>query len=102
MIVATPAGPREIFKTVNSGGSFGSNPLRQEIGLGDATAITAVEVFWPASGLRQGLTGLELDRAYRIREGDAHAVRMDLKRVEFDLKAKPPHHHRQHILQSGL
>jgi hypothetical protein len=52
-----------------------------------------VEVFWPASGLRQRLTGLELDRAYRIREGDATAVALELKRLEFDLKAKPAHQH---------
>jgi hypothetical protein len=91
--VATQAGPRHIFKTVNSGGSFGSNPFRQEIGLGNATAITAVEIVWPATGVQQRLTGLKLDRAYRISENDTNAVVTDSKRFEFDLKAKHPHPH---------
>src|ERR1043165_3244742 len=29
----TPAGPRELHRTVSSGGNFGSNPFRQEIGV---------------------------------------------------------------------
>ena len=91
--VTTQAGPRHIFKTVNSGGSFGSNPFRQEIGLGNATAITAVEIVWPATGVQQRLTGLKLDRAYRISENDTNAVVMDSKRFEFDLKAKHTHPH---------
>jgi hypothetical protein len=91
--VTTQAGPRHLFKTVNSGGSFGSNPFRQEIGLGNATAITAVEIVWPATGVPQRLTGLELDRAYRISENDTNAVVMDSKRFEFDLKAKHTHPH---------
>jgi hypothetical protein len=97
--VATPNGPRSIYKTVNSGGSFGSSPLRQEIGLGNATAIDSVEIFWPASRLTQKLSGLSLDHAYRVREGDAQAVAWDLKRIEFDLKAEHPHVH--HAMKAG-
>lgn len=67
--VRTPAGPRAIHRTVGSGGSFGSNPLRQEIGLGDATAITGVEIRWPGSETRGNYSGLALDHSYRIREG---------------------------------
>ena len=93
--VTTQAGPRHIFKTVNSGGSFGSNPFRQEIGLGNAMAITGVEILWPATGAQQRFKGLELDRANRIREDDTNAVLIDSKRLEFDLKAEHTHpHHR--------
>ena len=35
----TPAGPRELHRSVSSGGNFGSHPLRKELGLGNATAI---------------------------------------------------------------
>jgi hypothetical protein len=94
--VATPGGPRQIFKTVNSGGSFGCSPLRQEIGLGDATRINQVEIYWPASGLRQVLTGLEPDHCYRVREGDQRAELWQLKRFEFDLKANPHPHTSAH------
>jgi hypothetical protein len=90
--VATPSGPRQIFKTVNSGGSFGSNPLRQEIGLGNAAAITAVEIHWPATGAQQQFTGFELDRAYRIREDDTKPAVIELKRFELDLRTKHAHH----------
>ncbi len=83
--VATPKGPRSIYKTVNSGGSFGSSPLRQEIGLGNATAITAVEIFWPVSDSRQRLTGFALDHAYRVQEDNSQPIPWDLKRIEFDL-----------------
>lgn len=81
--VATPNGSRIIYKTVNSGGSFGSSPLLQEIGLGNATAISSVEIFWPASGIRQNLTGFALDRAYRIREDGSAPVAWELKRINF-------------------
>ena len=78
-----------IYRTVNSGSSFGSNPLRQEIGLGNATKIEGVEIKWPASGIRQELTGLELDHLYHIREGDAEATPVELKRMHYDLSAAP-------------
>jgi len=45
--VQTPDGLRHIYRTVNSGGSFDSNPLRQEIGLGNATKIETVEINCP-------------------------------------------------------
>ena len=89
----TPAGSRDIYKTVNSGASFGSNPLRQELGLGDATAITQLEIFWPATGGRQVLRGLELDHGYRVVEGDAQAVPVELPRITFNLGAKHAHQH---------
>jgi hypothetical protein len=40
---------RSIYRTVNSGGSRGANPLVQYIGIGKATVIERLEVFWPAS-----------------------------------------------------
>ena len=71
---ATPRGDRAIYRTVSTGGSFGNNPLRQEIGLGDATAIKRVTVRWPASGLTQEVQGVGMDRFYKVREGDPQAV----------------------------
>jgi hypothetical protein len=90
--VATIAGPRQIYKTVNSGGSFGCSPLRQEIGLGNASKILDVEIDWPGSGVHQSLKDLDLDRCYRIRESDPHAVVWGLKRFDFDLKSVPHTH----------
>ncbi len=78
----TPNGPRNLYRTVGSGGSFGSNPLRMEIGIGDATSITGVEIRWPGSGLEQQVTELMPDHAYMIREGEK-AVPTPLKLMKF-------------------
>ena len=70
----TANGVRHLYRTVGSGGSFGCSPLRAEIGLADARGVTSVEVFWPATGQTQRLTGLLRDRGYRVREDAATAV----------------------------
>jgi hypothetical protein len=67
--VLTDAGPRDIHRVVVSGGSFGSSPLEQHIGLGRARAVEDVEIRWPTSGVVQTLRDLEMDRRYRVREG---------------------------------
>jgi len=80
---------RAIHRVVGTGASFGANPLRQEIGLGQATGVKRIEVFWPVSGTTQVLTGFNLDRTYRIREGDAGAVELALKNFVYP-SAPPP------------
>jgi FG-GAP-like repeat/ASPIC and UnbV len=74
VVVDTKSGPRSIYRTVSSGGSFGASPLRQEIGLGDARRVTALEVFWPATGQTQKIGNIQLDRHYKIREGAGTAT----------------------------
>jgi hypothetical protein len=69
----TPQGDRQIYKTVSTGGSFGNNPLRQEIGLGNATGIKQVSIQWPASGIRQTVTNVSMDSFYKIKEGNSQA-----------------------------
>jgi VCBS repeat protein/ASPIC/UnbV protein len=78
---STPAGTRSVFRTVGSGGSFGASPLRQEIGLGNATAIREVRIDWPGSGTTQTLGVLPLDHFYLVREGEAQARPLALPRV---------------------
>ena len=85
----TPQGPRELHRTVGSGGSFGSNPLRQEIGLGNATAIVAVTILWPGSGTRQTIHGLEPDHAYAINEEEATPTVLNLHPVKLGGPTKP-------------
>ncbi|WP_420614618.1 CRTAC1 family protein [Candidatus Palauibacter sp.] len=79
--VEGPEGTRRIHRRAGTGGSFGSNPLRQEIGLGGATRIESVEIRWPGSGTVDRLTGLALDRAYRIREGTGIAEPRERPRI---------------------
>ena len=59
---------RKIFRHVNSGGSFGANPLRQTIGLGKAEAIDELEVYWPTSKTTQVFRDVPITRMYRISE----------------------------------
>ena len=64
---------------MNSGGSFGANPLRQTIGLGTATRIERLEVFWPTSGLTQAFADVPMDGMLEITEGDSQIAFLDLE-----------------------
>ena len=69
---------RSVYKHVNSGGSFGANPLRQSIGLGKAAKIERLEVYWPTTGLTQTFTSVPLDRTIQITEGQPDLELLDL------------------------
>ncbi|WP_152051343.1 FG-GAP-like repeat-containing protein [Tautonia marina] len=58
------------------GGSYqsASSPWLH-VGLGEATRIDRLEIAWP-SGLRETVTGLQADRRYLMREGEAQAIRL--------------------------
>ena len=64
------SGRRSVYRHVNSGGSFGGNPLRQTLGLGRASRIERLEVFWPATGVTQTFPDPPLDRIIHIVEGE--------------------------------
>ena len=82
---------RSIYRTVNSGSSFGDTPFEQHIGLGPATTVKQLEVRWP-SGLTQTFTGLTADHRYQLREGDPYPNLKDIK--PFAYRTIPvPHHH---------
>jgi FG-GAP-like repeat/ASPIC and UnbV len=89
-----PSGVREIHRTLGSGGSFGSSPLMQHVGLGDSTMIERLEILWPGSGRKQVVDGLAADHAYKIREGGAAAA-LNLPRFKIDPEnaAHAGHHH---------
>ena len=75
--------PRTVYKHVNSGGTFGANPLRQNIGLRNAEQIDRVEIFWPTTGETQVFEDVPLDKTIRIEEdGDSFAV-IDLPIFDF-------------------
>ena len=68
---------RAIYRHVNSGGSFGANPLRQSIGLGQADVIERLDVYWPCSNLRQSFHDVPLDCVIRIVEGEDRWQQLD-------------------------
>lgn len=83
VVASTKGQSREIHRVVGSGGSFGSSPLRQEIGLGQCDKIERVEVWWPASHQTNVLTSLLPNRFYEITEGKTDARRLAPLRFEW-------------------
>ncbi len=61
-------GTRSIYRTVDSGGSFGASPLQQHIGLGRNARIASLEVYWPASKTRQIFHEVSKNQYVEIKE----------------------------------
>lgn len=60
--------PRELYRMVSTGGSFGAESLQQEIGLDDAQGAVDVEINWP-NGKREVFNSLPVNKVIRIIEG---------------------------------
>ncbi|GAB5560606.1 MAG: hypothetical protein SynsKO_22530 [Synoicihabitans sp.] len=84
---------RAIYRVVSSGGSFGSNSLQQEIGLGRFTQIDLVEIRWPNSTQAQLIQSLNPNRKYSIIEGASDAVEDSYDSFLFEQKNPSEHHH---------
>ncbi len=87
VIVEEGGKQRSIYRHVNSGGSFGANPLRQTIGLGSASRVVSLEVFWPTTGKTQAVGAVPFDRTIRVTEGCEGFEPVDVKRLK--LKGDP-------------
>jgi hypothetical protein len=72
-------GTRSIYRTVNSGGSFGASPLQQHIGLGRSARIVDLEVFWPVSNTRQHFANVAKNQVVEIRERDERVTPLSRK-----------------------
>ncbi len=77
----TPEGPRHIYRTVGYGSSFGGNPIRQHIGLGDAKRVSQVDVTWPTSKTVQRFANVGMDTAYRIKEDAAELTKIEHEKL---------------------
>jgi hypothetical protein len=60
---------RSVYKDVNSGGSFGASPLRQEMGIGQAKSIDEIEIKWAGSGTVQYFKNVLPNQFLHIIEG---------------------------------
>jgi hypothetical protein len=69
LVITENGKPREIYRQMNTGGSFGSNPLRLEVGLGQATQVDTLEITWPVSGKPQVFTEVSTNQMIKITEG---------------------------------
>ena len=79
---------RSIYKHVNSGGTFGANPLRQTIGLGKASRIERLEIFWSTTGLTQTFHDVPFDQFIQIVEGAARYTPLQLKKLTLSKNSK--------------
>lgn len=77
--------PRTVYRWVSSGSSFGGNPLRQEIGLGDAQKVDRMEVYWPMSDQLQSFTDLDVDQLIEVTEGEPTPRKIPIRVAAFDL-----------------
>ncbi|HUB00044.1 MAG TPA: CRTAC1 family protein [Terracidiphilus sp.] len=75
---------RQVFRTVGCVSSFGGNPLRQHIGVGKASSINRIEIFWPASGSTQVFTNIAINRAFHVREGAEKLEPVTYRQFTFD------------------
>ncbi len=78
---------RTICREANSGGSFGSSPLRQSIGIGAATVIDEIKIFWPASRTTQVFKQVKPNRFLKITEDRSETEVMDIKPIKLRTSA---------------
>lgn len=84
---------RKIWRTMNSGASFGANSLDMVIGIGKATIVKELQILWPIEGDNvQKLVNLEADKVYQIKEGNAEAQVVTTKPVKWNLHAGHHNH----------
>lgn len=83
------------FREVSSGGSFGASSLTQAIGLGKATKVKSLEIFWPTGNTRQLFQNLEANQFIEIQEFEKTYKKRPLRSFQFKKQANPTHHHRQ-------
>ncbi|HVW13023.1 MAG TPA: CRTAC1 family protein [Mucilaginibacter sp.] len=81
---------RSVYKDVNSGGSFGSSPLRQEIGIGGAQLIDDIEITWAGSHIVQHFHNVMPNQFLVITEGISKPQIMHLAKLNFKLKDNMP------------
>ena len=75
---------RSIYRTVSTGGSFGAQSVRQDIGLADAISINQITVTWPRGvSPTQTFTDIDLDQNILIRQGEPAPTYLDAMHVPF-------------------
>ncbi|GJM36249.1 MAG: hypothetical protein DHS20C18_52500 [Saprospiraceae bacterium] len=80
------------YRVVNTGGSFGSSSLQQEIGLNYAVQITELEVTWPNS-LPQVFKGVNPNANVYIQEGNQELKYLSKPQVKLATEGGHHGHH---------
>lgn len=74
---------RTTYSKIGHGASFGANPLRLQAGVGKATVIDEVDVYWPATKTHQVFRNVPVDRVYWCREGETELNEMPVHPFQF-------------------
>ncbi len=80
---------RSVYKDVNSGGSFGSSPFRQELGIGQAKMIDDIEIRWAGSGTVQHFHNVSPNQFLELTENNDKLMVMHLKALKFKTDMPP-------------
>jgi hypothetical protein len=67
--------------------------MRQEIGLGQATAIRSISITWPTTSTVQVFENVPLDRAFRVREGEEALIPLTRQRLMLNGAGRQVHDH---------
>ncbi|HEX6431456.1 MAG TPA: FG-GAP-like repeat-containing protein [Niastella sp.] len=74
---------RIIYRDVNSGGSFGANPLMQHIGTGQATTIDEIVIQWPGTATQQVFKQVPVDAMITIKQNNQTFTTTRLNKFDF-------------------
>ncbi|MDZ4749617.1 MAG: VCBS repeat-containing protein [Saprospiraceae bacterium] len=84
---------RMIYRTVNSGASFGANSLALEVGLRKATTIRSVKVQWPCKACpEQVFTGMVVNKAYTLTQDNTTPTPREYSAVHVGQKQTQEQH----------
>jgi hypothetical protein len=76
---------RSVYRDVNSGGSFGSSPLRREIGIGQANVIDEIEIQWHGSNTTQVFKNVKPNQFYKAVEGSDQLITLPINTIKWSL-----------------
>ena len=74
---------RSVYRTLNSGGSFGASALRMEIGVGQATIIDQIEITWPKSQMKKVFKNVQPNQYIKVIEGENNFSKINIKKIVF-------------------
>lgn len=82
-VVRTGDSTRALRRVVGSGSSFGGNPFRVHLGLGEAEVVDRLVVTWPAADGRQVFTDVAANQHIRVREGAEEVSPLDVSSFSY-------------------
>ncbi len=88
IIVETDKGEKTIYKVVSAGGSFGSNSLQQEIGLGKVKQIKRLEIYWPTSKKKHQFNNIAVNQRIKVKENTNEIIPFPMEKVYFKTTIK--------------